>query len=290
MSGFGIDSSREKQIAGRRGVARIIPMKNIFLIFGLATGVALGDVKVEVAGLQVTGKGYTAEGEKDGFNSVRAFSWHAGTRVGLLVTSSEKSIVRLDEDKSKVTSFTDDQETDFTKAKGRFGKKGAEFGMSSESDDGKAIVTHVESPGLPKKGAKALTLKGDIVVALASKSKEVKSGVTALEKGTKLVVGENAFEIESAGKPDWGDEPLQITLKSSVSHKDFKGFHFYDAGGDKIESKRSSSGSMGMFGKRTYTVSFNLKKKVDKVVLAVDAWSDLEVVKVPFDFTIGAGL
>jgi hypothetical protein len=37
-------------------------------------------------------------------------------------------------------------------------------------------------------------------------------------------------------------------------------------------------------------VSFSLKKKVDKIVLAVDAWSDLEVVKIPFDFKIGAGL
>lgn len=264
-------------------------MRRVVVIFGLAAGMTLGGVKVEVAGLQVTAKGYVPEGEKD-FSALRAFSWQAGTRVGLLVTSSDKTIVGLDEEKSKVTGFTDDQETDFTKAKGRFGKNGAEFGMMSESEDGRAIVTHVESPGLPGKGAKTLTLKGELVVSLASKSKEVKSEVAVLEKGKKLVVGGNSFEIDSVGKPDWGDAPLQIRLKSSVNHKDFKGFHFYDAEGNKIESKRSSSGSMGMFGKRTYTVSFSLKKKVDKIVLAVDAWSDLEVVKVPFDFKIGAGL
>ena len=103
-------------------------------------------------------------------------------------------------------------------------------------------------------------------------------------------MGEDAFEVNSLGKPDWGDDPIQVELKSSVSYKDFKGLHFYDLKGNKIESERSRNGSMGIFGKRTYTVSFKLKKKVDKIVLAVDEWSDMEVVKVPFDFTIGAVL
>ena len=35
---------------------------------------------------------------------------------------------------------------------------------------------------------------------------------------------------------------------------------------------------------------FQSQKKVAKIVLAVDEWSDLEIVKIPFDFTIGAGL
>ena len=259
------------------------------MVFGLVAGVASGEVKVELAGLQVTAKGYVPKGENE-FNSLRAFNRQLGTKVGLLVTSSDKAIVKLDEEKSKVTVFSDDQETDLIKVKGRFGRKSGVFRMTSEAKDGKAIITHVESSGVPKKWAKNLTLKGGLVVSLASKSKEVRSELTVLKKGEKLVLGEDAFEINSLGKPDWGDDPIQVELKSSVSYKDFKGFHFYDSEGNKVESKRSGSGSMGIFGKRTYTVSFNLKKKVDKIVLAVDEWSDLEVVKIPFDFTIGAGL
>ena len=259
------------------------------MVFGLVAGVASGEVKVELAGLQVTAKGYVPKGENE-FNSLRAFNRQLGTKVGLLVTSSDKAIVKLDEEKSKVTVFSDDQETDLIKVKGRFGRKSGVFRMTSEAKDGKAIITHVESSGVPKKGAKNLTLKGGLVVSLASKSKEVRSELTVLKKGEKLVLGEDAFEINSLGKPDWGDDPIQVELKSSVSYKDFKGFHFYDSEGNKVESKRSGSGSMGIFGKRTYTVSFNLKKKVDKIVLAVDEWSDLEIVKIPFDFTIGAGL
>ena len=259
------------------------------MVFGLVAGVASGEVKVELAGLQVTANGYVPEGENE-FHSLRAFNRQLGTKVGVLVTSSDKAIVKLDEEKSKVTVFSDDQETDLIKVKGRFGRKSGVFRMTSEAKDGKAIITHVESSGVPKKGAKNLTLKGGLVVSLASKSKEVRSGLTVLKKGEKLVVGEDAFEVNSLGKPDWGDDPIQVELKSSVSYKDFKGFHFYDSEGNKVESNRSGSGSMGIFGKRTYTVSFNLKKKVDKIVLAVDEWSDLEIVKIPFDFTIGAGL
>ena len=259
------------------------------MVFGLVAGVASGEVKVELAGLQVTAKGYVPKGENE-FYSLRAVNRQLGTKVGLLVTSSDKAIVKLDEEKSKVTVFSDDQETDLIKVKGRFGRKSGVFRMTSEAKDGKAIITHVESSGVPKKGAKNLTLKGGLVVSLASKSKEVRSELTVLKKGEKLVVGEDAFEVNSLGKPDWGDDPIQVELKSSVSYKAFKGFHFYDSEGNKVESNRSGSGSMGIFGKRTYTVSFNLKKKVDKIVLAVDEWSDLEVVKIPFDFTIGAGL
>ena len=88
-----------------------------------------------------------------------------------------------------------------------------------------------------------------------------------------MVGEEDAFEVNNLRKPDWGDNPIQVELKSSESYKDFKGLHFYDSKGNKIESERSGSGSMGIFGKRTYTVSCNLKKKVDKIVFAVDDWS-----------------
>lgn len=255
----------------------------------MTIAVGFAEVKVEVAGLQVTAAGYLAEGA-DQHDRLRAFNWHAGTRVGLLVTSSDKTIVGLKEGQSKIETMTDDQGTDFFKAKGRFGRKSVELDQSSESDDGKALLIHVESAGIPKKGAKTLTMKGELVVSLASKSKLIKSDLGALEKGGKLVVGDHAFKLVRVAKPSFGDDPLEIRLESSVSHKDFKGFHFYDVEGNEIESDRRGSGSMGMLGKRTYSVSFSLKKKVDQIVLGLDTWTDLEVVKLPLDFKIGAGL
>jgi len=48
------------------------------MVFGLVAGRFSGEVKVEVAGLQVTAKGYVPEGQNK-FNSLRAFNRQLGT-------------------------------------------------------------------------------------------------------------------------------------------------------------------------------------------------------------------
>ena len=59
----------------------------------------------------------------DGNEECRAFNWDAGTTVVLILSSADGGLVALDRDASKVTSFTDDQGKDLTKAevKGGFG-------------------------------------------------------------------------------------------------------------------------------------------------------------------------
>ena len=282
----------EKKIVSRMGRARLVSMRALFCILGLAVGVASAQVEVSVAGIRVVAKGYRSEQEDQKFkgDEVRAFNSFAGTSVGLLITSKEKVIVGMDEDRSKITVFGDSQGTDFTEAKGRLGRGGVEFGFSHQSNDKMALMTEVESAGLPAKGAKEIILKGELMVSVASKSALMKSKLVDAKKGDKVVVGGHSFEIDELGKPDWGKDPLAITLKSSVNHKDFRAFKFFDAEGKEIESKRAGSTSMGFFGKRTYTVTFNLKRKVDQIVLGLDRWTDLEKVQVPFDVKIGAGL
>ena len=274
------------------GRVSLVRMKALFCILGLAAGVAAAQVEVSVAGIRVVGKGYRAEQEDQKFKGgkLRAFNHFAGTSVGLLITSKEKVIVGLDEDRSKITIFGDSQGTDFTKAKGLFGRKGAKFGFSDQSDDKMALMTEVESTGLPAKGTKEIILKGEFMVSVASKSVLTKSELVDAKKGAKVVVGIHSFEIDELGKPAWGKDPLSITLKSSVNHKDFKAFKFFDPEGKEIESNRAGSSSMGIFGKRTYGVTFNLKRKVDQIVLGLDGWTDLEKVQVPFDVKIGTGL
>lgn len=266
-------------------------MKYTLLILGMALGVVSAQLEVSVAGLQVVGEGYAPKGDdKKMGQELRAFNWNAGTKIALLVKSKGKTIIGMDEDGSKVTVFSDDKGTDFTKVKRRFSRKSVGFGFPRLSEDGMALMAEVESSGIPQKGAQSVLLKGELLVSVASKSKLSKSKVTELKKGVKLTVGKQSFEVTEAGKPDWGDDPWSVELKSNVSYKDFKAFKFYDAKGEEIKADRKGSGSMGMFGKRTYTVTFNLARKVDKIVLGLDGWTDLEVVKVPFDFTVEAGL
>ncbi|MFT6862941.1 MAG: hypothetical protein ACJAVK_001502 [Akkermansiaceae bacterium] len=271
--------------------ASLFSMTVSLLFFGMALGVASGQLDVSVAGLQVVGEGYTPEvADKEMFQELRAFNWKAGTKVALLVKSKGKTIIGMDEEGSTVTVFSDDKGTDFTKVKRRFSNKSVGFGFPRLSEDGKALMAEVETAGIPQKGSQSIILKGELLVSVASESSLSKSVVTEVKKGAKLTVGKQSFEVAKAGKPDWGDDPWSIELKSNVSHKDFKAFKFYDAKGEEIKADQNGSGSMGMFGKRSYTVTFNLAKKVEKIILGLDGWTDLEVVKVPFEVTVNAGL
>jgi len=127
-------------------------------------------------------------------------------------------------------------------------------------------------------------------VKTGSESKVTKSKKVPVKKGAKFVVGEHTFEIANFGKPKWGDDPFEIELKSKVDHKDFKEFIFLDEKGKKIESKESGWSSGGMFGKRSYKVTFKMKRKPKQLVLGLDSWTDAKDEKVPFKVELGAGL
>ena len=238
-------------------------MNKIAIVTGLLTGVVCGEMKVEVSGIRVVGKGYSSK--KDAMNGeIRAFNWSSGTSGAL--------------------------GTDFMKMKSRFSDAPYKFGWSEVSEDGVALGTTIESEGLPGKGAKNLTIKGELVVVTGSKFEETKSGKLKVEKGSSFEAGDFRFKLSEVGKPKWGKDPLAITLETSRDPADIQGIVFYGADGEVIESSSSGSGSMGMFGKMTYTVSYGLKKKPAEIVVGVSLWTDLEVVKVPLNLKVGAGL
>lgn len=287
----GTGLAREKGFASDAQPASFWVMKFTICFLSLVLGVATAQVEVSVSGLQVVGPGYVPEGEDNKMmDELQAFNGFSGTKVGVLVKTKEKSIVNLDQEKSKVTVFGDETGTDLTKAKARFSSGKVDFGFPDVSKDGKALMLEIGSAGVPAKGAQNIILKGELVVGMASKSELVKSEVTELKEGAVLVSGKHSFTVKKFGKPEWGDDPFGISLTSNVSYEDFKAVKFYDAEGKEIEADRTSSGSMGVFGKRNYSVSYSLKKKVAQIVLGLDGWTDLEEVKVPFDFKVGAGL
>lgn len=264
----------------------MIKRKFVSLVL-LLSGAVFGEVKVEVAGLRVVGKAYQEEGSED---ELRAFNWTEGTNIALLVSSDEKAIVSFDQDESKIVSFGDDKGTDFLKAKNRFSSRPYSFGMADFSESKMTMMTEIESPGVPAKGAMTLAVKGELKVSVASKSSLKKSAKVALKKGEKIEVGDVTLTLGKVGKPDWGDDPLEVSLKGSVDLKNFREVIFYGEDGKEIESKRGSWSSMGMFGKKTYEVSYQLKKKTSQIVLGLEVWTDLEVVTVPLDLKVGAGL
>lgn len=270
---------------------RLPDMKKMVVAMALMAVWAQGEVKLEVNGLRVVGKGYSAESDEDAMNAeIRAFNWSPGTSVSLLFTAGELSIVALNEKESKITSLTDDKGTDFSKAKSRFSNEPYKFGWSNVSKDGKALGTTIEANGVPAKGAKSLIIKGEVVVTTGSKTEKVQSGTVALKEGTTFEVGGFTFKIKRVEEPKFGDSKVSVTLETSKNMDALKEVIFLDESGEKIESEQRGSGSFGFGGKMTYSRSFGLKKKVSEVEIGLLKWTDLKQVKVPLDLTLGVGL
>ena len=264
-------------------------MKKITIAMGLVTGVVFGEMSVESIGVRVVGKGYSSK-EDAMSDEIRAFNWSAGTSVALLVKSDGAKIVSLDEAKSKITVFTDDQETDFMKVKSRFSNAPCKFEWSEVSEDGAALGTTISSQGLPAKGAKSLMIKGELVVATGSKFAEKKSAKVKPVDGGLIEVEGVSFKMSSVGDPKWGEMKFQITLNTSDDLKVIQGFVFYDQDGKELEFQDAGSGTSSFGRKTTYSRTFQFKKNPTELVVGLKFWTDLEVVTLPIDLKVGVGL
>ena len=264
-------------------------MMNRLLILGLLaatlTSSAFAQISIDVAGLRIVTKGHKA-----GDNEIRAFNWSKGTSVALLILSEGKSIVKLDEEASTFTAFSDDKGTDLLKTKSRFSNKAVQFSMAKIAEGGKALGVSVETEGLPAKGAMSLTLKGELAVSVASKSELKKSAELIVKEGESFELNGQEIKIKTAEKPKWGDDELDLTIVSKKSLKDYKSVIFYDAAGKKVKFKRKGSSWGGFNGNMSYSLTLGFEKKHQKLVMGAEIWTDLEAVKVPLDQKIGVGL
>jgi hypothetical protein len=82
---------------------------------------------------------------------------------------------------------------------------------------------------------------------------------------------------------------VAVTLQSSSPLRAIKELTFLDADGKKIEHSRMSSGASGWGGKKTYTVTYGLAKKVDSVSVKVVWFTKTDTVKVPLEVKVSVG-
>ena len=253
------------------------------LVALLFTGAASAQPKVEVRGLRIVGDGY---GEFMG--GVRPFNWTKGVSLALLVTIPDGGLIAFDKDAGKVKALVDDKGTDLLPGK-KYGKPG--FGMmNSISKDGKACMVELEGGTLPAKGAKEIRASGTMVFKTGTKKQTFKQANVPLKAGTAVKAGPIPFTIKSAGKPQWGNQPLQITFKTHQKLDRVAEWKFYDAAGKEIKSSHGGTTTMSAFGKMNIDKSFNLAQKVDKVTIAITYWMDMKTVSVPFDLKVSMGL
>ncbi|MHC5053423.1 MAG: hypothetical protein ACYTKD_01760 [Planctomycetota bacterium] len=259
---------------------------------------AAGGAKVEARGVKVVGKAFGKQP-----NTLRPFNSNTGTTVALLVTLPSGGIVEFDRRASKLAGMTDDAGSDLLKEKaapkrgrgrmvfGGMGHSQSGFGMFPKvSEDGKACLVETKGPGLPCKGAKGVNVAGTMVLKVSAAKKTARQSGLALRKGAKITAGPVPFTISEVGKPQWGAEPLEVTLHAERDISAIAKVRFLDAAGKEIETEDGGTSRMGMMGKVSVEKAFRLARKVDRATIEITYWDDMKTLEVPFDLKVSMGL
>ena len=214
-----------------------------------------------------------------------------GTSVTLLVSHPGKTILGLDEKKSRLTSFTDDKKADLLKARPKPKNQGVAFNFGPANGsplkvenrpDGHSCWVKVLGPTLPAPGASKITVKGQLVLNCAATVKTAEHKNVALTNGTKIKAGSIPISV-IAGPPEAGfalevDGPISV-LKSVT---------FFDAEGKEMKSQSNGTSSYTIGNTTRSSQSFSFGKPVAKATIRV-TYFDTEVLIVPIDVAVGVG-
>jgi len=238
--------------------------------------------KVEVTGLRVVAP--VEGGDKDARG---AFFQSAGVTVVVMVTPLKEQIVSVEQNESKVDSFTDNKGTDLLAAKSEnpFNKPG--LGMVDNKVTNATF--EVQAAMLPAKGSTILTIYGSLSAKVAGSTKQFTVDNVAIQTNTILTCGDLKLKISTAGvgKSMWGDkDQFTVTFTSATDVDSISEMDFFDAQGNKIDAHKSSWGG----GMGEYSVEYTLKKSIDHAKVIVTCWQDMKTVEIPVSLKTGLGL
>jgi hypothetical protein len=246
------------------------------------------DVTIEACGLRVIAPLPVAE------DKLRAFNWSPGTTVALLIRAPGGGLVQFDHKNSALTKFIDGKGNDLLPGPNKEAKTFGTPGFSlfpNISPDGKACSIEVTAHSIPAKDSGAIKLEGTLTLLIAKEKKEFALKDVPLKKGSKITAEKTELVIEKAGKPEWGNEPLAITLRSHNTELDeVAEIKFFKDDGTEIKARRTGSSKMGILGAMTVDWDYVLADKVDALTVKVYLWADLQKKKVPFSLSVDVGL
>lgn len=253
-------------------------MKRGCLVVGVVLAswvVATAGVTVKPAGMQVVWD----DGDK-AFGGFRTFNSEPGVRLSLILESDAASFIGVDEDACEVKIGGQEADCSF-------------FGQQSElSEDGKKLRLKFSAKGAKDDGGK-VPVSGKIMVETASEKGEVSSNEVEWKEGAVLKFPEESglpeFTVDKVGKPDWGDDEFEVTLKCKKDYPEPAGVKFVDENGKEQEADRSGSMRMGIGKMVKIEVNYKAKKAMTKGRLVIEYWKDLEKVSVPVEMKLGLG-
>lgn len=225
----------------------------------------------------------------DKFGRSMAFGLQAGTNVSLRVSIPGLQIIELDRDVSMLRKFTDDKGTVLAKPGKGGGFKSWLGPFAHIAEDGHSCAPSIRSAKLPVAGAARLTVDATLALVCGESPKTSKCEV-ALKQGAAVKLGPIDAKVSEIGKPQFGQMKAEVTFTSSRSFEAIRKLVFLDSGGKEIKSRRAGGGRTTIAGASTYSLSYGLARKVDKVTIKVDYWGGIEKVSVPVKLNFGLGL
>ncbi len=241
------------------------------------------DVHVSVKGLRIVTQPYAGE------QTMRAFHWFAGTTLALQVDAASGGLIELDTQASKLESMTDDMDTDLLKKgdQGRVSTSGIS-GLVIFSEDGKAAMIEISAPETPHRAATEIRAKGTLAFRQAT-IKTTFDDIVTLRKRSSVHAGPIPLTVVRVGKPDWGSEPLGVTLRATQDTSAITDIRFLDVRGSPIVFRKLGSVRMGTPDQVKFDMSFELTRKVEVVTIEIDYWEDLRTITVPFEVRASVG-
>jgi hypothetical protein len=206
-----------------------------------------------------------AKKEFDGF---KTFNSDKGTAVAVLVSVTEGSIVAFDSDNAKLT----------------IGGKPAKIRFGGDiSKDHQHLKLEIETKApISVADLAILKIEGSLPITTATGSAQIKSDPfevkpeTTVPFTTSKLPTPRSLTVSKSGKPQWGDDPFEISFKSDRKFDEFASISFTSADGQAIESSHGGFSTMSMLGKTTAESSYTFKQQADKLVMVLSAWTGCE--------------
>ncbi len=164
------------------------------------------------------------------------------------------------------------------------------FGFGTNiSDDGHTVTIPVNASGLPPKGADQIQVKGKIVLVVA-KDEKTEDVAIELEQGAKLKLGNVDVKISEIEANPYGEDGWSMSFESSSSLDTIAEITFLDASGKKMESSSSGGYESGFSGEMTYSRSYTVTGKTEKLSARVRYFQSTVELELPLDLPVTLGL
>lgn len=254
-----------------------------------------GDTKIELLSISVA-----KPAPRDPGDDRHVFSGQPeGTNISLFIAPKDTTIISLDSETSKITSFTDEKQTDLMKKKpvqggmmtfgaGPISTKFFESGSPN-------IMVDFNGPQRPAAGAQKIRLRGTVVLVCGKGSvKSEHKNISLDGKGSFTVDGNKITIKKSEGNGfgfSMGDDAakMSISLTSAKPTDAIKSIRFLNASGKEIKSTSTGSMSGGFMNSKTYEKYYDLSEEVNAVTIEVEAFEGTEKLQIPVDIETGLG-